>query len=59
MYFLFNYCFLILKITSLVLATQDLCCCVWALSGRGEQRLLILMREILTAVASLVEKHEL
>lgn len=59
MYFLFNYCFLVLKITSLVLATLGLRCCVWALSSGGEHRLLILMREILTAVASLVDKHEL
>ena len=52
--FLFNYCFLIKKMISLVLATLGLCCCLWALSSGGEQRLLIVLCESLTAVSLLL-----
>ena len=45
---------------NLFLAALGLCCCAWAFSSCGEQGLLIIaVRRLLIAVASLVEEHGL
>ena len=48
------------KIYLFILAALGLCCCVWAFSSCGEQRLLFIgVRGLLIAVASLVVEHGL
>ena len=57
-YFLFNFLFFYKFIYFWL--CLGLCCYTWAFSSYGEQRLLfIAVRELLIAVASLVEEHGL